>query len=207
MYFRKKKLDYDIFIPPYNKEFNKMTKDEANEYFEWYKDNINNRITYLQSYSNLKLDYSVESLVDIWGWFLKNAEIEKTPFIRLMELRKQLKGQPKEIKKDIINEQKYQLSLQTEYIIRDIAMYFGEVYIKNNNSIYWGYHTNIHADSFANMPVLMGFEDRDFTPPFKAYFELNFEIRNVAYNIFDGDQKDTDLLDAYNRWKRMVYNS
>ena len=148
MYYRKKNLDYDIFIPPYNKEFNKMSSAEAKEYFDWYKDNINNRIAYLQLYSNLKLDYSVESLVDIWEWFLKNAEIEKTPFIRLMKLRKQLKGQPKEIIKYIINEQRYQFSLQTEYIIRDIATYFGEVYIKNNNSIYWGYHTNIHADSF-----------------------------------------------------------
>ncbi len=202
----KNKLEYNILIPPIKNEFEKMSSIDAEEYFQWYIDNIDDRIKYLKEYSSVELDYSVKSLIDIWSWFLKNAEIEKTPKIRLKELKKQLQGQPKEIVKDIIDEQRLQFSLQTEYIIRDIAMYFGEVYIKNNPSISWGYHTDINEDSFANMPVLMGFEDRDFNPPFKAYFELNFEIRNVAYNIFDGDQNNSDLLDVYNKWQRMVFN-
>ena len=206
MFWRKKKLEYDILVPPLQKSFEKMSPKEADEYFEWYIAKIDSRVKYLEKFSSVTLDYSVKSLNNIWGWFLKNAEVEKTPEIQLKELRKQLKGQPKEIIDDIIDEQSVQFSLQTEYIIRDISMYFGEVCIKNNSAISWGYHTNIKEDSFANMPVLMGFEDRDFNPPFNAYFELNFIIRGLASNIFDGDQKRSDLVDMYKKWQRMVYN-
>lgn len=85
-------------------------------------------------------------------------------------------------------------------------MYFGEVYVKNNSSIAWGYHTDVKADSCANMPLLVGFEDRDFTPAFKTHFEPVFMIRAVACNIFDGDQTKEDLLLLYNKWQRMVRN-
>lgn len=206
MFWKKKKLEYDILIPPLEKAFEKFSLEEAEAYFVWYLDKIDSRVKYLEKFSSVSLDYSVNSLNNLWGWFLKNAEIEKTPEIQLKELRKQLKGQPKEIIDDIIDEQSVQFSLQTEYIIRDIAMYFDEVCIKNNSAISWGYHTNIKEDSFANMPVLMGFEDRDFNPPFNAYFELNFIIRGLASNIFDGDQKRSDLVDMYKKWQRMVYN-
>lgn len=139
MYWHKKKIDYDILIPPINKQFKNFTKKEAESYFEWYKNQLNPRIEYLRKYSGVDLDYSVNSLVDIWGWFLKIAETEKAPKAKTEEVRNRLKSQPKEIIEDVLNEQSRQFSLETEYIIRDIAMYFGEVYVKNNSSIAWGY--------------------------------------------------------------------
>lgn len=85
-------------------------------------------------------------------------------------------------------------------------MYFGEVYVKNNSSITWGYHTDVKLDSFANMPLLVEFEDNDFTPPFKVHFDLVFMIRGVACNLFEGEQTKEDLLVLYNKWQRMVHN-
>ena len=168
MYWKKEKLSYNILIPPINKSFSDFTESEAESYFRWFIDQIKPRIEYLKNYSGVNLDYSVESLVNIWGWFLKKARIEKTPRAKIRELKRQLKNKPKEIADEILNEQSSQFSLETEYIIRDIAMYFGEVYVKNNASIAWGYHTDSKADFFANMPILVGFEDRDFTPPFRT---------------------------------------
>ncbi len=86
---------------------------------------------------------------------MKIAVIEKTPKAKIKEVKDQLKNQPKEMNEDVLNEQAKQFSLETEYIIRDIAMYFGEVYVKNNTSIKWGYHTDVKLDSFANMPLLL----------------------------------------------------
>ena len=206
MYSCKKKLDYDILIPPFDKPFKEFTPEEAESCFLWYKGQLKPRIDYLRNYSGVELDYSVNSLVKIWSWFLKIAVIEKTPKAKVEEVRKQLKDQPKEITERILNERSRQFSLETEYIIRDIAMYFGEVYVKNNPSISWGYHTDIKADSFANMPLLTGFEDRDFTPPFKAHFEPVFMVHGVACNLFDKDWANEDLLLLYNKWQRMVYN-
>lgn len=41
MYWHKKKIDYDILIPPINKQFKNFTKKEAESYFEWYKNQLN----------------------------------------------------------------------------------------------------------------------------------------------------------------------
>lgn len=206
MYWQKKKLNYDILVPPLNKPFKNFTQKEAENYFTWYKSQLIPRIEYLQKYSGVDLNYSVDSLNNIWEWFLEIAEIEKTPKVKIKEVRDRLKNHPKEIIEDILDEQSKQFSLETEYIIRDIAMYFGEVYVRNNSSITWGYHTDTKVDSFANMPLLVGFEDRDFVPPFKAHFEPVFMIHGVACNLFDGDQSKEDLLVLYNKWQRMVYN-
>ena len=206
MFWRKTELEYHILIPPIDKSFECFTEQEAQAYFDWFINAIDHRVEYLKQVSSIDLNYSVKSLTDIWGWFLSHAEIEKAPSIKKSELKKQLKSFPREIRNAILDEQREQFTLQTEYILRDIAMYFGEVYIRNNPSIHWGFHTDINQDSFANMPVLMGFEDRDFSPPFKAYFELNFILRGLACNVFDGDQKKTDLLDMYKIWQRMVFD-
>lgn len=205
-YWRKKKVNYHILIPPLSKPFEEFTPREAEEFFKWYKSRLGTRIEYLRNYSGVDLNYSVDSLIDIWTWFLEIAEIEKTPVIKMKELRRELRGQPKEIAEAVLNEQSRQFSLETEHIIRDIAMYFGEVCVRNNPSISWGYHTDKKKDSFANMPLLVGFEDRDFTPPFKAHFDPTFMIRGTAYALFDGDQKPDDLVELYDKWQRLVHN-
>ena len=105
MYWHKKKIHYDILIPPLNKPFVDFTKKEAEDYFEWFLSQIKFRVVYLQDYSGIELDYSIDSLDDIWGWFLKSAETEKTPVKKIREIREQLKNLPKEISEDIVREQ------------------------------------------------------------------------------------------------------
>ena len=204
MYWRKKELKYDTLIPPIRKPFEEFDPDEAEAYFNWFMGQIEDRINYLQEYSKISLDYSVDSLVDIWRWFLKIAEIEQTPRIKINEIKRQLKGHPKEIVEAVLKEQSKQFSLETEYILRDIAMYLGEVFVKNNLSISWGYHTDVNADSFANKPLLVGFEDRNFDPPFKARFEPVAMIHVQASNIWDNTQSDNDLKSLFEKWQRMV---
>ena len=206
MYWRRKKLNYDILVPPFYKPFEKFNSKEAEIYFKWYISQLKNRIDYLEGYSDTSLNYSVNSLVDIWEWFLNIAEIEKTPKIKRAEIIKQLKGQPKEIAEAVLKDQSKQFSLKTEYILRDIAMYFGEVYVKNNSSISWGYHTDVKLNSFANMPLLVGFEDRDYKPPFKASLEPVRMLHIQACNIFDGSQSNDDLYNLYKTWQKMVFN-
>ena len=206
MYWKRKKLNYDILISPIDKPFAEFDQNEANYYFQWYISHIKERVKYLSDYSGIVLDYSVDSLVFIWRWFLEIAEIEKTPAKGMKELRKDLKSFPKEITHAVLSERGKQFSLQTEYIIRDIAMYFGQLYVENNRSISWGYHTDTNKDSFANMPLLIGFEDREFDPPFKVEFEPCFIVREIACNIFDNEQNAEDLKNMYLNWQRMVFS-
>lgn len=61
MYWHKKKLDYNILIPPLNKPFKKFTQKEAENYFIWHQNQLKPRIEYLQNYACVDLNYSVDS--------------------------------------------------------------------------------------------------------------------------------------------------
>ncbi|MBQ9387554.1 MAG: hypothetical protein IJU01_02705 [Lachnospiraceae bacterium] len=206
MYWQKKRLKYDILVPPISKPFKKFTPKEAEDFFQWYISQIDSRVRYLQDYSGVELDYTVDSLIDIWEWFIKNAEIEKTPQKKINELKKDLKKQPANFARDILNEQSKQFTLETEYIINDIVMYFGEVYVRNNSSIIWGYSTDKKARGSVNEPVLIGFKDRDFDPPARVDFQINQLIHIVADGILCGDPKKEDLFEQYYLWQGMVFN-
>ena len=59
MYWQKKKLDYNILIPPLNKPFKKFTQKEAENYFIWHTNQLKSRIEYLQNYSCIDLNLSL----------------------------------------------------------------------------------------------------------------------------------------------------
>ena len=122
MFWQKKEIKYDILIPPFNKNTQEFSAEEAKEYFNWYMSQIPKRIKYLSKISECNLDMSFDSLVGLWRWFLKTAEIERTLKERLDSIREELKHKPKSFVEHINSESKEQLSLQTEYILRDIGM-------------------------------------------------------------------------------------
>ena len=206
MYWRKKFLKYDILIPLNVKAFEEFTKEETEEYFKWFVNKIPERVQYLSAYSGVLLDFSVNSLVDIWAWFIKIAEIEKTPQIRIKELKEQLKGQPKEIADAMLQENREQLTLETMYIARDIGMYYGEVQVRNNKSLYWGYHTDINEDSFANRPLIKGFEDRNYSPPFQFDSDPVFFVQCCAEGVLVDSTYPTELLEGYQKMQKNIHN-
>ncbi|MBQ7646073.1 MAG: hypothetical protein IJS94_02275 [Clostridia bacterium] len=207
MIFRKRKIKYEITVPPIDKPFEQFTKEEAKEYFDWYISHIEERIDCLKKFSGVDLDYSMDSLVTIWSWFINNTKLRSTSEIKLLLIRIKLMLmlESNYIIETVLRERSWYFSLETEYIIKDIAVYFGEVCIKNNRSLYWGYYTDTEIDSFANMPVLMGFEDKSCDPPFKASFELNSEVHGVACSLCDGTATEEALINAYKKWQYMIH--
>ena len=200
MYWRRKKVDYDILIPPLNKPFSLLSLDEAEAFFKWHQDNISKRINYLAQKSGGILDYSFESLVPLWAWFLNHAQVEPVTDTIKEEIRKHLHNQSTQHIEYVISEEDTQFTLQTIFIIRDISMYVGEIFVKYSKKIKWSFHTNPEQDSFANMPLLTGFEDADFSPPFHMQFEPTHMIEVVAANLFDGTQKPKDLYNLCIQW-------
>jgi hypothetical protein len=204
MFWKQKNLKYNILIPPLGKTNEKLNATVAKDYFDWYISKIEERTQYLSDFSGIELNYSPNSLIDIWGWFLKNAETEKTPSAKLDAIKKQFVDSP--FLHEVLAESKKQFSLEIEYIMRDIAMYYGNVFVKYHKSLYWGYYTDTTKDSFANIPLVMGFEDRDFKPPFKASIDPNGTIESCALNILDRTQRKVDLFNAYQKKLRMVHD-
>jgi hypothetical protein len=203
MYWHFRKLTYDILIPKLDKSIYKLTKKEAAAYFEWFMDQVPERVAYVSQVcakelhiSVKRMDCSPKSLVLLWKWFRKRAETE--PVI----LTEEEKKQPGYADGMFRNER--QLTLETEYILRDIGMYLGETFRKNHPQIYWIYYTEPKRDFFANHPLLKGFIDMTTGVPFYAEFEPIHMAGVQASKILSKKSEDTDLLHIYTIWSQKM---
>ena len=183
-------LTYNICIPPITRNFCEMTHDETEAYFSWFMGVIPQRIAYLSETcaAQLKcdrseLDMSPTSLCVLWRWFLQVMEVEEAPNSTSSRPQKQL-------------------TLQTEYILRDMGMYLGETFVLNHKSLHWGYYETPRSDFFVNRPVITGFEDRRYTPPFKAVFEPINMVRVQALKSMSKPSNENDLIELFVNWEK-----
>lgn len=199
MQWRRKKINYEILIPNLDKSIYQLNQSEAEAYYRWFIEKIPARVAYLsqvcarQSHISIEnMDLSPESLIILWKWFRKRAKIE--PVIK-EEKTDETKGRSKRMWS---NER--QLTLETEYILRDIGMYVGETFRKNNLQIYWSYYTNPNRDFFVNHPLLMGFVDRTSGQPVNVVFEPIHMVGVQASKLLDRSSKPEDLYKLYCWW-------
>ena len=181
---------YDICIPPLTKNIYELTHAEAEAYFSWYLTVLPQRIDYLSKTcagqlkcNRSELDLSQESLKILWRWFLRVIKTEEAP-------------------QDADPRPRKQLTLQTEYILRDLGMYLGETFVTNHKSLHWGYYEDPKGDVFVNRPVIMGFEDRKYTPPFKAAFEPIHMTRIQALKTVQKPMDENALFRLYQHWEQ-----
>lgn len=193
MHWRFRKLKYDILIPKLEKNIFQLNEQEAAEYFDWYMQMVPERVAYVSQVCAKelhipveKMDCSPDSLLLLWKWFRKRAKIERVP--------------KQERKKDSFWKDNRQLTLETEYILRDIGMYFGETFRKNHSDIYWTYYTKPKRDFFVNHPLLKGFVDTTFGYPFEACFEPIHMAGVQASKLLRNASTDQDLLNIYKIW-------
>ena len=138
-----------------------------------------------------------ESLHLLWKWFLQRAETESVVYV-------DEEKHNNKISNSIWRKEK-QLTLETEYILRDIGMYLGETFRKNHPNIYWTYYTKPRKDFFVNHPILKGFVDRTFNQPFEACFEPIHMAKIQATKVMDKTAKTVDLLNLYSIWAEKTY--
>jgi len=200
--------DYEWLIPPFEfplgvSDLSNMTKKQAQEYFDWFIPKIPERVEYLRnrcakdlSISVKELDFSPDSLKPLWVWFLKIAKVEKMPD-ELLAKRQEHFGH---LKVSAIFENDNQLSVVTQFIIRDIGMYLGKVFTDNYNSITWNYLAKPKRDIHVNKPQLFGFVDTNYTPPFELTFEPIHKTNVQAGKLISNTQKETDLYDIVMRF-------
>ena len=75
-------------------DFLSFTKREAEIYFNWYIEHIDERIEYLCEYvhsqgQSIELDFSVNSIIEIWDWYVKQIKIERYTRSELEEIAKE----------------------------------------------------------------------------------------------------------------------
>ncbi|MBQ2980912.1 MAG: hypothetical protein IJD58_02175 [Lachnospiraceae bacterium] len=190
-------MDYEGIRPSFELEyFSKMNKKQAMQYFEWFMETKEERFRILQEYifrdtDKVILDKTPESLIGLWEWFqTKISWEEKTR----EEIELELKGRPEWMTQIILADTKKiaDLTLKLAY---DIGMYFGEVFVENNSSLYWGIKTKPKALNGVNQPNVLG-----FLGDVNMYA---YGIVQVAIRKEHKETKVTRLFDIYNTWLDM----
>lgn len=204
MFWRERKMKYNIPIAPLDKPTYLLTKKEAQKFFDWYVSILDERVEYLREFTKLSLDYSSDSLAPLWSWFLKHAEIEYTPQERLNELEEELRLTRNPLQDIVLAENARQFTLETEYIMHDIAMYLGEVFVKNHPSIFWGFYTKPKSDSFVNCPVLLGFPNEIYPEKKGMPFVPLHMVKVQASRIMRKNAGKRDLLALYLVWENKI---
>lgn len=186
MHWLKKTFTYEICIPPIKRPFREMSNEESQAYFDWYMEVMPQRIEYLARTAAAKLkcdvrtfDLSPESLIPLWRWFLTVGEKEPST------------------SKSFIIGSGYRLSLQSEYIIRDIGMYLGKTFLVNDPSLFW--MITKKRNVFYNQPVIDGFYPTLKDPP--LFEPIHMAHVQGAHFLFDRASEE-DLLKVYDQWEK-----
>ena len=179
--YRKKQIDekIDYFIS--------FTKKEAEIYFNWYIAQIDERIEYLEKYiytqcHSIKLDFSVNSLIVVWDWYVKQITVEK---YTLEELEEIAQNYPEWTYESIMSDNK-KFSDKTLAICSDVAIYFAEVIRRNHKDyVSWGYFTEPKTYDSVNEPVLLGFIGNQNLNPWRIVFvcTCHFIEGNKNFNL------------------------
>ena len=203
-----KDIKYDLLIPPLGLECSKMTPKQAKENFNWFISKIPERMEYFRkrcsSDMNIdieKLDFSTQSFLHVWTWFLKTAQVEKTP---KNEVEK-MKVKYAQFGDTWIEYERF--SVATEYILRDIAMYLGQAFLHLGDFITWSYVTKPKNLIHVNSPILVGFVDNRYDPPFRPQFDPIGAVRGQALKLLSKEVKETDLLDIFTKWTEYIPRS
>ena len=188
---------YEMMVPPFEHgKFSEMNKKQTEQYFNWYVGQIEYRIKQLIDLIHdegveYEFDYSIDSLVPIWKW------LETKISYRVLsdeEYQNKLEKYPEWMAEYI---QKKEFSYETLMYVADVAMYFAEVMIKNNDDkIKWGYFTKPKKRQSVNEPVLLGFKNND---------DLNPRI--VLLNLLRKSSEETDekrLYNIYHVWMKYI---
>lgn len=182
------KAHYKYLVPQLSKDIYQLNAEEAAAYFDAFVGKIPERVRYVSRFCakelripENQLDCSPGSLLPLWKWFRRRAKTEPN-------LSEKAKNSTR------------QLSLETEYILRDIGMYLGETLRKNLPGIYWTYYTEPRNDFFQNHPLLKGFVDKTTGTPCPVCFEPIHMARVQACKLLTGKSGDGDLRTLYNIW-------
>lgn len=202
---------YEFVLPPFDglpESFNKKT---TQQYFEWYLEVLPSRVNCLaelcSSMSGIpidKIDNSPSSLVYVWEWFLKVAQIEKTSDEILKEIERGLKQFPESFIKHFLSHSERRFTLVTELLLRDIGMYLGNVFANYSDLLNWGYFSRPKNVMYVNTPLIEGFFDSEFTPPFKLNFEPIHMAHVQASKIFGNTATKNDLFNLFKVWENYI---
>lgn len=187
-------------VPPFERPtFREMNKKQAKQYFDWYMSVLPVRIGILMDFfekngggTKDELDYTPESLIKLWKWFIQYVELVEK---RLDELEKEINESPEWLNEEI-RKHTHRISTITLAIAMDIAMYYGEVFVKNHQNVKWGFITKPKNHLDVNKPVLLGFK----VGKYDTQVDVMRIMHVLSQKVAGGNKAPESLYNNYKTW-------
>ena len=188
---------YSTIQPPFTLNFSEMSKAELRNYFKWFQDITPERIAQLAfvvqsspGFENWQSDFSPDSLNALGDWFA--GQIETRP--RTKEEIDDFNAKapfPIEISDSELTNRTFSLAM-------DIAMYLGQVFLKNHPSLKWDQPLGGKRNIDYGQPVLAGFWDG------KVPFNPVGMVVTFAYGLKRQSRTGGGLREIYERWSNNI---
>lgn len=153
-------MDYPWMAPPFEmKPFKEMKKKDAQQHFDWYMQQIPLRIEVLHELTNgkVKLDYSKESLIDLFEWYLSVIKIHELTDEEIEKELDDLRKYPDfvyEDEKERLLKNPMELAKTDYALAMDIAIYYAQTIIKHHPHVKWTFFTKPKSHAYLNEPIL-----------------------------------------------------
>jgi hypothetical protein len=189
---------YKLMEPTFEvKDYRQMNKKEAQQYFDWFMNQIPDRLNMLKEAFEFtgggrkeSLNFTEESLKELWAWFVPRIEsVNKTKEELEQEATRTVSWL-----KDKIKDKKF--SFGTMALIMDISIYVAEVFVRSYSQIRWGMITSPKSFVSVNRPILLGFinkKDMDC-----------LRIVNVLALKSETDKNTEVLFNLFQKWKEFL---
>ena len=187
---------YEGVNPPLEKDFYSLSKEEALSYFDWFIGVIPERVELLRKACKSDgvgdiLDYTPESLVPLWRWYLGDVQIVP---ISQEKHEAQLAAAPDYLKENV---RRYEIAGGYRLIAWDISIYFAECMLRACPTLRWGVVFKPKNYIHLNMPVLVGFEhDQDMN----THYLVSIQMHGIISKRTDEGKR----LHLFNIWKNKV---
>lgn len=198
-------MEYPIMEPPFEiQSFSELSAKESKALLNWFVSQIPVRLDLLQKAikhttddSNEFLDFSPLSLIPLWRWFLDQIEIkEKTQeeiIIEKLNIPEQLRN--------IIEVKTQELSVGTQILAMDIAIYTAEVLIRSHAEIKWGRIRKPKTSIDVNRPVLLSNSSKVVINPTNEISNLTGQMVRI------GNTNEAILKEKYDSWVYFFSNN
>ena len=185
---------YPFFIPSNSSlkiPFPEKTKKQARQHLEWFLELLPNRISDLKDMISQtdpslldKLDYSPQSLIFIFEWFLNRAVIMKRS---REDIKSQKESLPDFLKGQPGNITTHTLSPESLSLLYSIGVYMGECFVKHDQRLKWGIGPGTKVVG-ANEPVILGFKKNIPFIPFWLMETIAVKVsenRGIVTGLYD----------------------
>lgn len=196
------KLDLPDIVS--EKQYSDFTKKETEEYFQWFMATKDERIEVLKNYieeegnENVKFDYTPESLIPLWDWYIEHIVMVKKSDEEIEQERSQYP--------DFVRIREEKISYDTLQICYDISCYFGEVIIRNSEGkACWGYKTKPKNMMSVKKPVVLGFAGDHFLDAASLIPAMTW--RHIEAMEENKEKNEKALFDIYDLWHKMLYKT